>query len=231
MKRALSSLSLRIISSIILIPMVIGIMIWGGWGYGILLAACIGAAVSEWINLTLKITPNLFKRIIIGLIGLIYLEFSFVEMAYLRLWLPNGFEWILFLFLTIWSSDTLAFIMGKNIGGRKMTPTISPNKTWSGYVGALLGPAFTLSICIHILTPTSLIENTPSLISTIIAGALMGMVGQSGDLLISLMKRKAGVKDTGHLIPGHGGILDRIDALLLVIPVYCAYLVYIHPDF
>ncbi len=229
--RPQSSLSLRILSSIVLIPLVIGVMYWGGWGYGVLLAACIGVAVAEWMHLTVKITPKLWKRVALGVIGIIYLELSFIEMAWLRLWLADGFEWILFLFLTIWSSDTLAFIFGKNFKGPKMTPTISPNKTWSGYAGALLGPALTLSVCLHILTPDSLIGHTPSLISTMIVGAAIGITGQSGDLMISLMKRKAGVKDTGNLIPGHGGILDRIDALLLVLPVYCAYLIFIHPDF
>ncbi len=226
-----SPLSLRILSSAVLIPFVIGVMYLGGWGYGIMLASCIGIAVAEWVHLSLKITPSLGKRIALILIGVLYLELSFFEMSWLRLRLEDGFEWILFLFLTIWSSDTLAYIIGKNLKGPKMTPTISPNKTWSGYSGALLGPAIALSWCLNILPPDSLVENLPSLISTLIAGAAIGVTGQSGDLLISLMKRKAGVKDTGNLIPGHGGILDRIDALLLVLPVYCAYLIYIHPDF
>lgn len=216
----LSSLAKRTLSALVLIPIVIGLVIWGGWTYGITLAIVIGIAVSEWMQLTARITPHTGKRILLGVLGLIYLELSFFEMAYLRLYMTDGDYWILVLFLAIWSSDTLAYFIGKNIGGPKMAPTVSPNKTWSGYIGALLGPAL-------VLAAEQIFRSGTFLPESILFGIMIGITGQSGDLLESLMKRKAGVKDSGNLIPGHGGILDRIDALLLVLPVYCAYVAYI----
>lgn len=227
----LSSLALRTISSAVLIPAVIALVLYGGWPYGVFIAACIGIAVAEWMSLTKLITPSFIKRALIGIAGFFYLEFSFFEMAYLRLSIPDGVHWIFYLFLAIWASDTLAYIAGKTIGGPKMTPTISPNKTWAGYAGALIGPVLVLLFSVHVDTPISLIEYTPSPVITMITGLLIGITAQSGDLLVSLMKRKAGVKDTGALIPGHGGMLDRIDSLLLILPVYGAFLSYIHPVF
>jgi len=215
-----SALLPRIASSAILIPLVIGVIWWGGWAFGIFLALCIGIAFSEWTNLAAKITPTFSGRLALAAVGFAYLGMAFYGMTDIRLNFDNGKIWILVLFLTVWASDTLAYIFGKNIGGPKMSPTISPNKTWSGYAGALLGPALTLALSTYIFAP----DEAPPFIMTFFAGAILGIVGQSGDLLESLMKRKAGVKDSSNLIPGHGGILDRIDALLLMIPIYYAYI-------
>lgn len=214
----------RLLSSLVLIPVVFGMIWWGGWAFGIFLAVCIGLAFAEWVHLTTGAVASPAKRTAMLIIGFLYLALAFYDMADIRLNHPEGALWILTLFLCIWSSDTLAYIFGKNIGGPKMTPTVSPNKTWSGYAGALLGPALTLCLCIEFFAP----EDAPPLPVTFFGGAILGIVGQSGDLLISYIKRRAGLKDTGNLIPGHGGILDRIDALLLVIPVFYAYLMVIN---
>jgi phosphatidate cytidylyltransferase len=215
-----NNLLIRAVSSLVLIPLVIGVLWYGGWVFGLFVAMIFALALTEWTKVSLKIPAQKFFYL---LIGPVYLGISCFLFFDLRLRTQDGFDWVVFLLLLIWASDSFAYFVGKTVGGAKMSPTVSPNKTWSGYMGAVLGPAVVLAICIHILTPTSLIEYMPPLWTTMLAGGVMGVVGQSGDLLISFMKRKAEVKDTGALIPGHGGILDRIDALLLVIPVYFAY--------
>jgi phosphatidate cytidylyltransferase len=215
-----NNLLIRAVSSAVLIPIVIGILVYGGWVFGLFVAAMFALSLTEWTKISLKI-PD--RRLAFLIAGPIYLSISCLQFFFLRFHVADGLDFVVFLLLLIWASDSFAYFYGKTFGGPKMSPTVSPNKTWSGYAGALLGPAVVLTICIHILTPTSLIEYTPPVWTTLLAGAVMGVVGQSGDLLISFMKRKAGVKDSGAIIPGHGGILDRIDALLLVIPVYFLY--------
>lgn len=225
----------RLLSSLVLIPLLVGIIWWGGLPFTLLLAVAFLISIFEWNNIALKLTSSWSKRIFLFALGTIYMAAPFALLSELE---TNGSQigidgkiLILYLFLCVWSSDTVAYIFGKNFGGPKMAPNISPNKTWAGYAGALIGPALTLAICIQVFTPDSMEGLTPSWISTLIAGMLIGITGQSGDLLESLAKRKAGIKDSGNLIPGHGGLLDRIDALLLVIPVYVAYLKLIYVDF
>lgn len=225
MDKPLSSLAQRLISSAILIPVVVGIIWVGNWAFAGLVSICIAIAIAEWLKITKHIPTSPLNKTALVILGLIYLGASLAEIITLRS-LTDGFFWTLFFMLTIWASDSGAYLFGKTIGGPKMSPTISPNKTWSGYAGALLFPALVLCIGVHILTPDSLIELTPPASHTFLAGILIGLTGQAGDLMISAMKRKAGLKDTGALIPGHGGILDRIDALLLALPVYLAYLEY-----
>jgi phosphatidate cytidylyltransferase len=226
MKKPLSSLALRLISSVVLIPIVVGIIILGGWYFATLAALCIGIAVAEWINISQHIPLSNRYKILLIVIGVIYLEGSFGEMVYMRQQ-DDGVYWTVVFMLVIWASDSVAFLFGKTMGGPKMTPTISPNKTWSGYVGALFGPAVVLAICVYTIPTYGVTSHPVSYFDTLIAGALVGVTGQAGDLMISAMKRRAGLKDTGALIPGHGGILDRIDALLLALPVYLAYVKYV----
>lgn len=223
---ALSSLTLRLISSAVLIPAVVGVIAMGEWLFLGLIALCIGIAMFEWINIAKHMTINKIYKSGLIAIGVIYLAASLFEMVELRE-AENGLYWTIVFMLCIWASDSVAFLFGKTIGGPKMSPTISPNKTWSGYAGALLGPALVLFIAIHVLTPDFLIELTPPATATWLTGLAIGITGQSGDLMISAMKRKAGLKDTGALIPGHGGILDRIDALLLVLPVFLTYIAFV----
>lgn len=127
-------------------------------------------------------------------------------------------------FLTVWSSDTFAYVFGKMIGGKKMAPKISPKKTWAGLCGSMLGAGGMLLLAFiginHYFDMAM-----PPLYAVLCFGAFLGIVGQCGDILISYFKRDYDLKDTGALIPGHGGILDRIDALLLVAPFcYGAFL-------
>jgi phosphatidate cytidylyltransferase len=124
----------------------------------------------------------------------------------------------------IWFSDTSAYFAGNLIGGPKLVPRISPNKTWSGLCAALIAPALFV-FGFGILTSRSFHEE----MILLGLGLMIGLVGQVGDLAISGLKRLVGVKDTGGYIPGHGGILDRMDAMLLAAPVFLAFLVWHGP--
>jgi phosphatidate cytidylyltransferase len=129
------------------------------------------------------------------------------------------------LLFMVWASDTFAYFTGRAIGGPKLAPKISPKKTWAGFIGssagaALVGYIFAMPAVLQMLQVSTIGDMTP--MSYAILGAVSGAVGQAGDLFISYFKRKFNVKDTGALIPGHGGVLDRIDALMLVAIVFWA---------
>ncbi len=130
--------------------------------------------------------------------------------------LPVGLGWLLLLMLAVWGMDTAAYAVGKAIGRRKLCPSISPGKTVEGAVAALVAPALLVSAAGHWL-------GLP-LHHALILGAGIGVVGQAGDLFESTLKRRAGVKDSGTLLPGHGGILDRFDSLLFAAPLAYFYL-------
>jgi len=119
---------------------------------------------------------------------------------------------LLFLLLVVWVCDSAAFYVGSAIGRRKLAPEISPNKTIEGFIAGMIS-SLPVAVLFWLLSPTGW-----SLGFTVAAGFAVALVGQIGDLAESILKRDAGVKDSGTLIPGHGGILDRTDSLLLTIP-------------
>jgi phosphatidate cytidylyltransferase len=128
---------------------------------------------------------------------------------------------LLFALVLTWAADTTAYFLGRAIGKHPLAPHISPKKTWEGSVGSMMGSllvAYVFSFWIHI-----------PLMHLILMAVLGNIAGQMGDLLESAYKRSAGVKDSGGLLPGHGGVLDRIDALIFCIPVVWYYLVLVNP--
>lgn len=130
--------------------------------------------------------------------------------------LDNGRRLILFLFLVIWAGDIAAYYIGRSRGKRPLAPRISPGKTWEGAFGGIAG-----NLSAAVLSQFWFLQ-TLSLVHCLIAALICGIIGQFGDLAESLLKRSAGVKDSGTLIPGHGGVLDRVDSLLFAGPaLYC----------
>ena len=123
--------------------------------------------------------------------------------------LEQGRDWVFVLFAVTFATDTAAYYIGKLLGRRPLAPTISPSKTWEGAIGGLLGGAAAGAAC------TLVFDLEIGLAAGLLLGTLMGVVGQLGDLSESILKRSAGVKDSGRLIPGHGGVLDRADAIVL----------------
>lgn len=120
----------------------------------------------------------------------------------------EGLSWIIFLLGVTFATDTAAYLVGRAIGSHKLAPNVSPNKTWEGALGGFLG-AVVCGICL------SAVLDLGAPISVIAVGAaVLGITGQLGDLYESRLKRMAGVKDSGRLFPGHGGILDRMDSLM-----------------
>jgi phosphatidate cytidylyltransferase len=138
----------------------------------------------------------------------------------------DGLVLVIFLFLCVWSGDVAALYVGKRFGRRKLAPELSPNKTWEGAIASVVasvifGVGFILYgdwLTLHGSTFTRLHTNEPWWEWALLA-ILLNCAAQFGDLLESALKRGAGVKDSGTLLPGHGGVLDRIDALLLAAPV------------
>ncbi|HEY5191294.1 MAG TPA: phosphatidate cytidylyltransferase, partial [Candidatus Deferrimicrobium sp.] len=127
--------------------------------------------------------------------------------------LPRGEHWVLLGIIAVAAGDTMAYFTGKAIGRRMLAPVVSPNKTVEGAVGGLLG-----SIGCAVLYAHGFLPGVPAGYAAA-AGAAVGIFGQVGDLFESLIKRAAGVKDTGTILPGHGGILDRADGILAAGPV------------
>lgn len=151
--------------------------------------------------------------------GVLYIGFSVQVMIWLRNETDHGLYHFLTLLFIIWASDIGAYFTGKAIGGPKLAPIISPKKTWAGFWGSSVWAALVAAglSCPFMLEYFS-VETIGGLtwLGYAAIGFILAMFGQAGDLFISMFKREYGIKDTGTLIPGHGGILDRIDALLLV---------------
>jgi phosphatidate cytidylyltransferase len=162
---------------------------------------------------------NLFNKIILLSWGVAYVGLLYPFVYHIRELTATG-NWLLFLFGTIWLSDSMAMWIGKAFGKRKLAPTVSPNKTIAGFVGGLSGGIIIALILNFWLLPEF------SIINLIFAGLLVSFVGQLGDLVESCWKRSLGIKDSSAIIPGHGGVLDRFDSLLFAAPVLFFYLKY-----
>ncbi|GEP17437.1 hypothetical protein C5H55_001541 [Pediococcus pentosaceus] len=144
---------------------------------------------------------------------MLYIGFGFNMFVQAR---TVGLGMLMYLLLTVWSTDSGAYLVGRKIGKTKLAPQISPNKTWEGSIGGtivavIVGIIFSVTGLIHY-----------GILATILMTLFLSIAGQLGDLIESSLKRYYGVKDSGRILPGHGGILDRFDSLLLVLPM--AYL-------
>ncbi len=159
-----------------------------------------------------------------NLFGTVYIGFMFAYILLLR-FIPgqNGLFYVLFTVLVTWANDSLAYFIGVNFGKHKLSPKISPKKSIEGSIGGLGGGllmAAVLGWSFHKPAPLMLI-----------LGSLVVVAGQFGDLVESVIKRSAGVKDSGHFLPGHGGVLDRFDSLLLSAPVVYYMVICFEPYF
>jgi len=141
--------------------------------------------------------------------GIFYVGWLLSHMVALR-GLADGTNWVFFVLLVTWLSDTVAFFTGRRLGRHKIAPSISPGKTWEGAVGGI-GGAIAISVLFFTPTPFHLPLHYWQVIPLAIG---VSILGQCGDLVESLLKRNAGVKDSGTFMPGHGGILDRMDSLI-----------------
>jgi len=143
--------------------------------------------------------------------GVILVAVAGIALVWLRAYPSTGFAIALWLLVSVWFTDCCALAAGKLIGGPKLAPTISPGKTWAGLAGGMAGAAgwsAAYAALADFHDPLALAG----------AGALVALVAQAGDLGVSKVKRRFGAKDSSHLIPGHGGVLDRVDGLILSAP-------------
>lgn len=152
---------------------------------------------------------ELSRRGAISAFGIAYIGLPAIALVWLRLDAGYGFAAVLFVLLVAWTSDTAAFVTGRSLGGPKLWPRVSPNKTWSGFLGALAasGLAGALFAAVSGL-------GTPGCLAA--KALLLGLVAQLGDLAESSLKRGFGIKDASNLIPGHGGFMDRADSMVTV---------------
>jgi|TARA_R100001591_G_scaffold106531_1_gene114969 phosphatidate cytidylyltransferase len=171
---------------------------------------------------TFNVKPDAFNNLTAGFFGGIYAPLGFLCLMLIRGMGTNeqGFAFALTLVLMIWGGDVFAYFGGKNFGKRPLAPEISPKKTVEGFLFGFLGCAVGLAVSIYTLpfvSPITMLNGLPLIF-------LIGIFGPIGDLIESKIKRKAEVKDSSNLLPGHGGFFDRFDAL---IPASCAMYVYL----
>ena len=147
------------------------------------------------------------KNPVTAAVGVLYAGALALAPIVLRSDVEAGFLAVVFLFAVVWVTDIVAYLVGRAVGGPKLAPAISPNKTWSG---AITGTAAAVAVATIIGLAADLVG--VGRIATLAAG--LSAAGQIGDLFESALKRRFGVKDSGHLIPGHGGLMDRLDAFV-----------------
>jgi len=251
----------RVLSAIVLIPLVALVAWLGGWVFALFMAFYAGVTAWELLHMVGKLDfaqpiiwfgapaagllvlegalePNqlLLQGLLAGIIllGLTIIIFRSPAITatdllltlgsafYLGLTLrflvllrngENGLMWLVVTALTVWIVDTAAYAVGLTIGKHRLAPRISPKKSWEGFLGGLAGGAMGAALLAAYLLPDVGWQKG------LVLGLIIGLVGPLGDLSESLFKRQTGVKDSSHLIPGHGGLFDRIDSFIFVAPV------------
>ncbi len=189
-----SELLTRTISGVVLAAAALALTVWSVESFS---AMCVGGGIilmKEWWGLTKHRGAGWIclgiLYVLAAMIGLIYLRYTNINIA-------------LAVFAIVWGGDTAAYIIGKRFGKHKIAPTISPGKSWEGLAASVVASTFIAAMLGHVAP-----------IPHAILGALLAILGLTGDMFESSVKRHAGVKDSGKLIPGHGGLFDRVDALL-----------------
>lgn len=169
-----------------------------------------------WLrNFNFASTPDGYSRMIKLAAGALAMIPAWAAVGYIHGGEPHGDRWLLVALFVVWGADTGAYFVGRRFGRRKLAPRVSPNKTLEGLAGGLLvGVGVGLLVALSTGIPAS---RLPGLALVCVVAALFSVVG---DLFESLLKRHAGVKDSGRLIPGHGGVLDRVDGVLAALPAF-----------
>ncbi len=160
-----------------------------------------------------------YNELVLSFFGAFYCGYPF-SYALVMNELSNSFHYILLVFILVWASDVGGYLFGRIWGKRKLAPLLSPGKTWAGAVGAVV-----LTIGLALVFEHQIGINNIGTAYVIMLGLCASVVAQMGDLLESAMKRYFEVKDSGNIIPGHGGVLDRFDSFMLVLPVAYYFLV------
>lgn len=202
-----SDLGIRTLSGVVMMLVAAGAIWAGGPLFALFLVAIGIGLLFEWMRLVLKLSPSALSRFFWTLGGIVYVGIAIAFMLFLRefaeLYILLGLIGIVI------ATDTGAYFAGRSFGGPKIAPTISPSKTWSGLLGGMTMAAFFISILGYNTEGFKLWQP--------LTGASLAVVAQAGDFFESWMKRRAGVKDSGGLIPGHGGLFDRADGLVAVL--------------
>jgi phosphatidate cytidylyltransferase len=153
--------------------------------------------------------------------GILYLGLPALALVWLRASEMTGVAAVLWLLFVVWATDVFAYFAGRAWGGPRLCPSVSPGKTWAGLIGGVIGAAA--------IGMGFALVNAGSAMIAAVAAAVLALVAQAGDLFESWLKRRAGLKDAGNLIPGHGGVLDRLDGLLFAAPAFALLIFLIGP--
>ena len=172
-----------------------------------------------FISEIFKNKPNPINNIAYTVLGQIYVALPFLLLLFIKGAHERGI-FLLAFFVFIWVNDTFAYLTGTTFGKHRMCERISPKKSWEGFAGGLIGALAVAVVFSYFETQLNMAQWFGFAIIVVIFGTL-------GDLLESLLKRTIGIKDSGTIMPGHGGLLDRFDSLLLAAPVVCIYLLFV----
>ncbi len=186
----------------------IAVMVYMAWFHtplGVLGAVALGTLLVAVSGLLIGPKVGVTVRLAVTLLGILYLGLGFTHLLLLRE-LDAGRDIVLTVIFGTWAGDTVAYFTGKYFGTRPMAPNLSPKKTWEGFAGGVAG---TILLVVFIGLYTDL-----TVVDSLLLGVVIAVLGPAGDLFESLLKRDVQIKDSGRGLPGHGGVLDRFDALL-----------------
>jgi phosphatidate cytidylyltransferase len=252
-----STLRLRLLSALALVPVAFAVVVAGGWLFAVFVGVMVALMALEWSRLSDARFGRDYARAAgaaalgVGLIatllsvlnrpaaalgcvavaalaaglvarargsaplwtsvGIVLIGLPAVALVWLRSLPDVGLSALLWLMIVVWTTDSAAYVVGRHVGGARLAPSISPGKTWSGLGGGVIGASLASVIMAWTLGSERLLQAAG-------LGAGFAVIAQLGDLAESMLKRRAGVKDSGSLIPGHGGVLDRVDGFLLTAP-------------
>lgn len=209
-----SDLPTRTISALVMIGTV-GVALWlGGWAWIAFVALVALGVLWEWRGLVAGAVASPVSRGLWNASGIVYVVPAAFVLVILRAQDPSLFG-VLFPIVAVIATDIGAYFAGRTIGGPKIAPRISPSKTWAGLAGGIVFAGLALTTAIKLGDPA--MPTGEALKLGVVFGGIAALLAQAGDFFESWMKRRAGVKDSGRLIPGHGGLFDRADGLIAVL--------------